>query len=164
MGQPINLDGHDKVVLVETLYLLGSQRNRRVAPAEADGGALAFCFGQFADLLHKCQRFTEVSESKGPLKAIGIVLERPIRSLSYWIGYCSEPSARAAVVKQLPHGFANLAPRSNHAIVGMQPPENIEHIVYQHRRIVAVLDDEPRRSLPYGDFWLCSHAGYKRSE
>lgn len=87
-----------------------AQRNRRVAPAEADVGAVAFCFGQFADLMHECQRFTEVSESEGPRKAMGIVLERPVRSLSYWMGYCSERSARAAVVKQLPHGFANLAP------------------------------------------------------
>jgi hypothetical protein len=65
-------------------------RNEIVASPQpkADVGVVAVCFGQFADLLHKCQRFTEVSESEGPLKAMGIVLERPVRSLSYRIGYC----------------------------------------------------------------------------
>jgi hypothetical protein len=137
-------------------------RNEIVASPQpkADVGVVAVCFGQFADLLHKCQRFTEVSESEGPLKAMGIVLRASSRELVLpdWLRL-----ARAAVVKQLPHGFANLAPRSNHAIVGMQASENIEHIVYQHRRIVAVLDDEPRRHLPYGDFWLSSHAIYERN-
>jgi hypothetical protein len=77
--QPINLDGHDKVVLAVALYLLGSQRNRRVP-------SRSWC-RPIRDVLHEYQRFTEVSESEGPLNAMGIVRERPVRSLSYRIGY-----------------------------------------------------------------------------
>jgi len=43
---PIELARQDKIVLVQSLDLLGAQRDRRVTPAEADIGVMAFGFSQ----------------------------------------------------------------------------------------------------------------------
>ena len=40
----VNLGGHDEVVLMQSLDLLGLQRNRRVTPTEADIRMMAFSF------------------------------------------------------------------------------------------------------------------------
>ena len=42
----VDLARHDKIVLVQSLDLLGAQRDRRVTPAEADIGVMAFGFSQ----------------------------------------------------------------------------------------------------------------------
>jgi hypothetical protein len=41
---PINLARHDKIVLVQSLDLLGAQRDGRVTPAEADVGMMDLRF------------------------------------------------------------------------------------------------------------------------
>jgi hypothetical protein len=48
VGEAVELGGHDEVVLVQALDLLGPQRDRRVAPAEADVGVVPLRLGQFA--------------------------------------------------------------------------------------------------------------------
>ena len=53
LGEPIDFRSHDEVVLVETLDLLGAQRHRRIAPAEADIGMVAFGLRELANLLYK---------------------------------------------------------------------------------------------------------------
>src|SRR6516165_9226912 len=54
---PIDLARHDKIILVQSLDLLGAQRDRRVTPAEADIGVVPFGFSQVADVAHKVERF-----------------------------------------------------------------------------------------------------------
>ena len=44
--------------------LLGAERDRRVAPAEADIGVMTFGLGEFPDPLHERKCFAEVAESK----------------------------------------------------------------------------------------------------
>ena len=56
---PIDLARHDKIVLVQSLNLLGAQRDGRVAPAEADIGVMAFGFSQATHLSHKAERLPE---------------------------------------------------------------------------------------------------------
>jgi hypothetical protein len=48
-----NLGGHDELVLMQSLDLLGLQRDRRIAPTEADIWMMAFSFREFSNLLNK---------------------------------------------------------------------------------------------------------------
>src|SRR5215471_15912013 len=54
---PIDLARHDKIVLVQSLDLLGAQRDGRVTPAEADIGMMSFGFSQVTDVANKAERF-----------------------------------------------------------------------------------------------------------
>src|SRR5690349_12835315 len=49
----VELRGHDEVVLVQALDLLGPQRDRRVPPAEGDVRMVPLRFGQFSGTRHK---------------------------------------------------------------------------------------------------------------
>src|SRR5712671_3471026 len=49
----VDLGGHDEVVLMQSLDLLGLQRDRRIAPTEADIRMMAFGFREFTNLLNK---------------------------------------------------------------------------------------------------------------
>src|SRR5882724_10517281 len=49
----VNLGGHDEVVLMKSLDLLGVQRDRRIAPTEADIRMMVFGFREFTNLLNK---------------------------------------------------------------------------------------------------------------
>src|SRR6266566_7799573 len=80
-ADPVDLAGHDEVVLVQPFDLLGAQRDGRVAPAEADVGVMAFALGQLADVVDERERFAEVAKSKGPLDAACILRQRPTGSL-----------------------------------------------------------------------------------
>ena len=55
---PIDLTRHDKIVLVQSLDLLGAQRDSRVAPAEADIGVIAFGFSQLTHASIKAERLS----------------------------------------------------------------------------------------------------------
>src|ERR1700737_4118715 len=44
---PVNLGGHDKIVLMQSLDLFGLQRNGNIAPTEADIRMMAFRRGRF---------------------------------------------------------------------------------------------------------------------
>jgi hypothetical protein len=78
---PIDLACHDKIVLVQSLDLLGAQRDRGVTPAKADIGVVAFGFGQFTYVTNKAKRFLKVAETKGSFDTVAILAQFPIRSL-----------------------------------------------------------------------------------
>src|SRR5207253_7687355 len=77
----VDLARHDEVVLVQSLDLLGAERDGRVTPAEADIGVMAFGLGKLADALHEGERLPEIAESKRALDAVGVIAQLPIRSL-----------------------------------------------------------------------------------
>src|SRR4030081_1823190 len=73
----VNLGGHDEVVLMQSLDLLGLQRARRVAPTEADIRMMAFSFREFANLLNKGKRLAEIVKPEAPLDAVSFVRQLP---------------------------------------------------------------------------------------
>jgi hypothetical protein len=98
--------------------LFGAQGDGGIAPAEADVGVMAFGLGEFADFPNKSERFPEISESKGPLDAMGVVTKLPIGSLSLEpLGFISRERRDAAAARRayfLGKNFAhNRGPRAN---------------------------------------------------
>src|SRR5215813_8176506 len=77
----VDLTRHDEIVLVQSLDLLGAERDRRVTPAEADIGVMTFGLGELADPLHEGERLPEIAESKRAFDAAGIIAQFPIRRL-----------------------------------------------------------------------------------
>jgi hypothetical protein len=73
----INLGGHDKVVLMQSRDFLGLQRDRRIAPTEADIRMMAFGFGEFANLLNKGKRLPEIAKPEAPLDAVRFLRQLP---------------------------------------------------------------------------------------
>ena len=65
----INFGGHDEIVLMQSLDLLGLQRDRGIAPTEADIWVMAFGFGEFTNLLDKGKRLPEIAKPEAPLDA-----------------------------------------------------------------------------------------------
>jgi hypothetical protein len=63
----VNLGGHDEVVLMQSLDLLGLQRDRRITPTEADIRMMAFSFREFTNLLNKGKRLPEIAKPEAPL-------------------------------------------------------------------------------------------------
>jgi len=78
---PIELARHDKIVLVQSLDLLGAQRDRRVTPTEADIGVMAFGFSQVTHVSNKAKRFLKIAEAEGSFDTVGVIAQFPIRSL-----------------------------------------------------------------------------------
>jgi len=68
----INLGGHDEVVLMQSLDLLGLQRDRRIAPTEADIRMMAFSFREFTNLLNKGKRLPKIAKPEAPLDAVSV--------------------------------------------------------------------------------------------
>src|SRR5262249_14182144 len=81
----LDLARHDEVVLVQSLDLLGGERDGRVTPAEADIRVMAFGLGEFPDPMHEAQCLAEITESKRPFDAAGIgtPLPKPRRLLQH---------------------------------------------------------------------------------
>jgi hypothetical protein len=77
----VNLGGHDEVVLMQPLDLLGLQRDRRVAPTEADIRMMAFRFREFTNLLNKGQRLPEIAKPEAPLDAVSFPRQFPVWGL-----------------------------------------------------------------------------------
>jgi hypothetical protein len=77
----VNLGGHDEVVLMQSLDLLGLQRDRRIAPTEADIRMMAFSFREFTNLLNKGKRLPEIAKPEAPLNAVSFRRQLPVRSL-----------------------------------------------------------------------------------
>src|SRR6476620_11131684 len=73
----VNLGGHDEVVLMQSLDLLGLQRDRRIAPTEADIRIVAFGFREFTNLLHKGKRLAEIAKPNAPLDAVIFLHQLP---------------------------------------------------------------------------------------
>src|SRR5208337_752430 len=74
---PIDLARHDKIVLVQPLDFLGTQRDRRVTPTEADIGVMAFGFSQVADV----SSFLKIAKAKSSFDMVAVIAQFPIRSL-----------------------------------------------------------------------------------
>src|SRR6266446_9497504 len=77
----VNLGGHDEVVLMQSLDLLGLQRDRRVAPTEAEIRMMAFSFREFTNLLNKGERLPEIAKPEAPLDAVSFLQQLPVRGL-----------------------------------------------------------------------------------
>ena len=77
----VNLGGHDEVVLMQSLDLLGLQRDRRIAPTEADIRMMAFSFREFTNLLNKGKRLPEITKPEAPLDAMSFLRQLPVRGL-----------------------------------------------------------------------------------
>src|SRR5580658_8654691 len=77
----VNFGGHDEVVLMQPLDLLGLQRDRRVAPTEADIRMMAFSFREFTNLLNKGKRLPEIAKPKAPLDAVSFLRQLPVWGL-----------------------------------------------------------------------------------
>src|SRR5262249_12763185 len=69
---PIDLARHNKIVLVQSLDLLGAQRDGRVTPAEADIRMMTFGFSQITDLANKAERFLKIAEEEGSFDTVAI--------------------------------------------------------------------------------------------
>src|SRR5271165_5723627 len=77
----VNLGGHDEVVLMQSLDLLGLQRDRRIAPTEADVRMMAFSFREFTNLLNKGKRLPEITKPEAPLDAVSFLRQSPVWGL-----------------------------------------------------------------------------------
>ena len=60
----VNLGGYDEVVLMQSLDLLGLQRDRRIAPTEADIRMMAFSFRELTNLQNKGKRLRKLRNRK----------------------------------------------------------------------------------------------------
>src|ERR1700730_1784221 len=77
----VNLGRHDEVVLMQSLDLLGLQRDRRIAPTEADIRMMALSFREFTNLLNKGKRLPEIAKPEAPLDAVSFLRQLPVWGL-----------------------------------------------------------------------------------
>src|SRR5467141_1198806 len=77
----VNLGGHDEVVLMQSLDLLGLQRDRRIAPTEADIRMMAFGLCEFTNLPNKGKRLAEIAKPEAPLDAVSFLRQLPVWGL-----------------------------------------------------------------------------------
>lgn len=77
----VNLGGHNEVVLMQSLDLLGLQRDRHIAPTEADIRMMAFSFREFTNLLNKSKRLPEIAKPEAPLDAVSFLRQLPVWGL-----------------------------------------------------------------------------------
>src|SRR5215510_6170534 len=77
----VNLGGHDEVVLMQSLDLLGLQRDRRIAPTEADIRMMSFSFREFTNLLNKGKRLSKIAKPEAPLHAVSFLHQLPVWGL-----------------------------------------------------------------------------------
>jgi hypothetical protein len=66
---------------MQSLDLLGLQRDRRIAPAEADIRMMAFSFREFTNLLNKGKRLPQIAKPEAPLDAVSFLRQLPVRGL-----------------------------------------------------------------------------------
>src|SRR5262249_29411543 len=78
---PIDLARHDKIVLVQSLDLLGAQQDGRVTRSEADIGMMSFGFSQVTDVANKAERFLKIAEAEVSLDTGAVIAQFPVRSL-----------------------------------------------------------------------------------
>jgi hypothetical protein len=69
----VDLGGHDEVVLMQSMDLLGLQRDRHIAPAEIDVRMMAFGFREFTNFLNKCKGLPEIAKPEAPLYVVSFV-------------------------------------------------------------------------------------------
>jgi hypothetical protein len=85
------------VLLVQSLDLLGLQRNRSIAPTEADIRMMAFGFRQFANFVNKGKCLPEIAKPEAPLDAVSF-----LQRLSFWGLRMKELSLLAREVEEFP--------------------------------------------------------------
>ena len=66
---------------MQSLDLLGLQRDRRIAPTEADIRMMAFGLREFTNLLNKGKRLAEIAKPEAPLDAVSFLRQLPVRGL-----------------------------------------------------------------------------------
>jgi hypothetical protein len=66
---------------MQSLDLLGLQRDYRVAPTEADIRMMAFSFREFTNLLNKGKRLREIAKPEAPLDAVSFLRQLPVWGL-----------------------------------------------------------------------------------
>jgi len=66
---------------MKSLDLLGVQRDRRIAPTEADIRMMVFGFREFTNLLNKGKRLAEIAKPEAPLDAVSFVRQLPVWGL-----------------------------------------------------------------------------------
>ena len=59
---------------MQSFDFLGLQRNRGVAPTEADIRMMAFSFREFTNFLDKSERLPEIAKPEAPLDAMSVLL------------------------------------------------------------------------------------------
>ena len=77
----VNFGGHDEIVLMQSLDLLGLQRDRGIAPTEADIWVMAFGFGEFTNFLDKGKRLPEIAKPEAALDAASFLRQLPVWGL-----------------------------------------------------------------------------------
>jgi hypothetical protein len=73
----IDLARHDKIVLVQALDLLGSQRDGRVTPAEADIRVMAFGLSQVTYVSNETERLLKIAKAEGSFDTVAIIRAIP---------------------------------------------------------------------------------------
>ena len=63
---------------MQSLDLLGLQRDRRIAPTEADIWMMAFSFRQFTNLLNKGKCLPKITKPEAPLDAVSFLHQLPV--------------------------------------------------------------------------------------
>jgi len=58
---------------MQPMDLLGLQRDRRIAPTEADIRMMAFSFREFTNLLNEAKRLPEIAKPETPLDVVSFV-------------------------------------------------------------------------------------------
>ena len=66
---------------MQSVDLLGLQRDRRIAPTKADIWMMAFSFREFPDRLDKSKCLPEIAEPEAPLNAVSFFSQLPVRGL-----------------------------------------------------------------------------------
>ena len=69
----VNFGGHDEIVLMQSLDLLGLQRDCSIAPAEADIRMMALSFREFTNFLNKSECLPEIAKSEAPLDPVSFL-------------------------------------------------------------------------------------------
>jgi hypothetical protein len=68
-------------VLMQSPDLLGLQRDRCIAPTEADIWMMAFSFCEFTNLLNKGKCLPEIAKPEAPLDAVSFLQQLPVWGL-----------------------------------------------------------------------------------
>jgi len=77
----VDLGGHDEVVLMQSLDLLGLQRDRCIAPTEVVIRIMALSFRKFTNPLNKGKCLPEIAKPESPLDAVSFLQQLPVWGL-----------------------------------------------------------------------------------
>jgi hypothetical protein len=81
---------------MQSLDLLGLQRDRRIAPTEADIRMMAFGFREVTNLLNKDKRIAEIAKPEAPLDAVSLISSGVWKGAPRVAAACSICAASAA--------------------------------------------------------------------